>query len=140
MEVPEQVHWWDYFQKMDPFFSMTQTNYIRTSIRGTNMLMFYMSNLDLESVSAIARIGPYASRVSLSPSMTDMNGHVVFFPCSTRTDLPCKQSDGSCSSCLSSDDSIAEQNAIFLDAWLQHGFPEFAGRPLYLVGESYAGV
>jgi hypothetical protein len=65
---------------------------------------------------------------------------------SSRTDLPCNQSDGTCSPCLSSDSSVADKNVVFMET-LVNGkgsqpalFPEFKGRPLYLAGESYAGV
>eukprot|EP01062_Namystynia_karyoxenos_P067047 TRINITY_DN60941_c0_g1_i1.p1 TRINITY_DN60941_c0_g1~~TRINITY_DN60941_c0_g1_i1.p1 ORF type:complete len:579 (+),score=185.04 TRINITY_DN60941_c0_g1_i1:72-1739(+) len=58
---------------------------------------------------------------------------------SSRDDLPCKQSSGMCSPCLSSDDLVVEHNVAFFDGFLKL-FPEFAGRPLYLAGESYAGV
>eukprot|EP00756_Hemistasia_phaeocysticola_P051255 Hpha_TRINITY_DN26427_c0_g1::TRINITY_DN26427_c0_g1_i1::g.34000::m.34000/K13289/CTSA, CPY; cathepsin A (carboxypeptidase C) len=58
---------------------------------------------------------------------------------STRTDLPCKQSSGMCSPCLSSDDTAADQNLAFYKGFLKL-FPEFGNTPLYLTGESYAGV
>ena len=57
-------------------------------------------------------------------------------------DAPCPQSSGACSPCFTSDDQLAEQNAAFISTLLGDGryFPELAGRDLYLVGESYAGV
>jgi hypothetical protein len=49
---------------------------------------------------------------------------------------------GACSPCLASDSSVARQTAAVLAALLGDAalFPELAGRPLYLLGESYAGV
>ena len=51
----------------------------------------------------------------------------------------CPQSSGDCSPCLSDDSSVASQNARFLAGFLEL-FPSLKGRPLYLTGESYAGV
>ena len=50
--------------------------------------------------------------------------------------------NGECSPCYASDTSVATQNAIVLETLLGNKelFPELAGRPLYILGESYAGV
>ena len=50
--------------------------------------------------------------------------------------------NGECSPCYASDTSVATQNAIVLETLLGDPtlFPELAGRPLYILGESYAGV
>lgn len=49
---------------------------------------------------------------------------------------------GECSPCLASDTSVARQVATTIETLLSDPslFPELAGRPLYLLGESYAGV
>jgi len=52
----------------------------------------------------------------------------------------CKQSSSECSPCDASDSSVANQNVIFIEKFLAEAFPAMAGRPLYLAGESYAGV
>ena len=59
---------------------------------------------------------------------------------------PCPQTSGSCSPCNTSDTLVAEQNLKFLQSFIigdnknQPLFPEYKGRPLYIAGESYAGV
>jgi len=60
---------------------------------------------------------------------------------STRTDSSegCLQASGDCSPCLASDTSVATQNVAFIDGFMRL-FPDLAGRPLTLAGESYAGV
>lgn len=64
---------------------------------------------------------------------------------SSRTDLACNQTQSDCSPCYASDSSVVNDNVDLLLALLKGGsepalFPEFAGRALYLAGESYAGV
>jgi serine carboxypeptidase-like clade 2 len=64
---------------------------------------------------------------------------------STLADGPCsgaRREHGECSPCYASDSSVATQNAIVLETLLSDPslFPELAGRPLYILGESYAGV
>ena len=64
---------------------------------------------------------------------------------STLADGPCSgvaRQEGECSPCFASDTSVATQNAIVLETLLGDPtlFPELAGRPLYILGESYAGV
>ena len=53
-----------------------------------------------------------------------------------------RRKQGACSPCLASDTSVAQQTATVLETLLGDDalFPELAGRPLYLLGESYAGV
>ena len=55
---------------------------------------------------------------------------------------PCPQASSDCSPCFTSDTLVAEQNAIFLELLLTEKalFPALAHRPLYIAGESYAGV
>ena len=52
----------------------------------------------------------------------------------------CAQASGDCSPCYASDASVASNNVALLEALLTRDLPEYAGRPLYLAGESYAGV
>ena len=58
----------------------------------------------------------------------------------------CPQSSGSCSPCNTSDSLVAQQNLKFIRSFITGDtnnealFPEYKGRPLYLTGESYAGV
>jgi hypothetical protein len=66
---------------------------------------------------------------------------------SSDPDASCPQNSSSCSPCSASDTSVAQQNVRFLKAFLEGTadgepalFPEYQGRPLYLAGESYAGV
>eukprot|EP00933_Yihiella_yeosuensis_P005917 TRINITY_DN110528_c0_g1_i1.p1 TRINITY_DN110528_c0_g1~~TRINITY_DN110528_c0_g1_i1.p1 ORF type:complete len:572 (+),score=100.70 TRINITY_DN110528_c0_g1_i1:62-1777(+) len=58
----------------------------------------------------------------------------------TGPDVTCPQERGDCSACLASDTSVARHNAIFIEKLLTEVFPSMKGRPLYLTGESYAGV
>ena len=51
----------------------------------------------------------------------------------------CAQSSGLCSPCPADDSSVASQNVKFLAGFLDL-FPALKGRPLFLTGESYAGV
>jgi len=54
--------------------------------------------------------------------------------------VACPQERSDCSPCLASDTSVAQQNVVVIEQLLTKVFPRMAGRPLYLVGESYAGV
>ena len=59
--------------------------------------------------------------------------------------LDCKAADrakGLCTPCWSSDSSVSTQLSVFLETLLTKDglFPHFAGKDLYLAGESYAGV
>ena len=56
-----------------------------------------------------------------------------------RTRRGCTQESETCSPCLSTDSLVAENNVRFLAGFLEL-FPELKGRPLFLTGESYAGV
>lgn len=58
----------------------------------------------------------------------------------TGPDLQCQQSQGDCSPCDASDKTVASQNVALLRKLLVDVFPSLAGRPLFLTGESYAGV
>merc|ERR1719240_82630 len=59
---------------------------------------------------------------------------------SSKTDIECLQTRDDCSPCSASDSTVASQNTIFLKKFLSDEHPELAGRPLFLAGESYAGV
>ena len=61
---------------------------------------------------------------------------------SSMTSGPCPQASAECSPCFASDSSVARQNALLITRLLTDKdlFPEFRGRPLFLAGESYAGV
>lgn len=49
--------------------------------------------------------------------------------------------NGKCSPCYSSDTSVATQNAMVLETLTEDLFPSLLGdRPIYILGESYAGV
>lgn len=50
--------------------------------------------------------------------------------------------DGACSPCYASDTSVARQNAELLETFVSEIFPELLGKnvPVYIAGESYAGV
>lgn len=84
---------------------------------------------------------PFAWNARANVLYVEFSAGVGFSYCanSTRTDLPCAQSDASCSPCVSDDSNAAAQNAAFLDGFLDL-FPEYAGRPLFITGESYAGI
>lgn len=58
---------------------------------------------------------------------------------SSRSDVECRQADAECSPCGASDSSTTEQNVRFLRRFLEL-HPSFQGRPLFLAGESYAGI
>jgi len=86
---------------------------------------------------------PYAWNLRANVLYVEFAPGIGYSYCSnsSRTDLSCKQSNNSCSPCISSDSSVATQNLKFLDIFLGSMlFPEYKGRPLFLVGESYAGV
>lgn len=59
---------------------------------------------------------------------------------SSKSDIDCPQSRDDCSPCSASDSSIAAHNTIFLKKFFLEEHPELKGRPLFLAGESYAGV
>lgn len=59
---------------------------------------------------------------------------------SSRKDVDCPQERSNCSPCVASDSSVAQQNVVFIERFMTEVFPKMAGRPLYLAGESYAGV
>lgn len=92
---------------------------------------------------------PYAWNANANVLAIEFGPGVGYSYCrnSTLPDGPsfCNGDDrkqGACSPCYASDTSVAVQNAIVLETLLGDAklFPELAGRPLYLLGESYAGV
>jgi len=90
---------------------------------------------------------PYAWNKNANVLAIEFGPGVGFSYChnSTLSDGPCSgaaRKNGECSPCFASDTSVATQNAILLETLLGDPtlFPELAGRPLYILGESYAGV
>ncbi|CAE8623297.1 unnamed protein product [Polarella glacialis] len=59
---------------------------------------------------------------------------------SKTTGVACLQERGDCSPCSASDSSVARQSVAAIETLLTEVFPDMAGKPLYLTGESYAGV
>jgi len=86
---------------------------------------------------------PYAWNKNANYLAVEFSTGIGYSYCnnSTRTDPAqgCVQGDDNCSPCLSSDSSVAAHNVAFLEGFLGV-FPELKGRPLFLTGESYAGV
>eukprot|EP00937_MAST-01D_sp_MAST-1D-sp2_P006904 g6904.t1 len=86
---------------------------------------------------------PYSWNAKANTLYVEFGAGIGYSYCanSTRTDPTqgCTQDSDTCSPCLSSDSTVAVNNVRFLAGFLQL-FPELKGRPLYLTGESYAGV
>lgn len=88
---------------------------------------------------------PYAFNTKANVLYVEFGPGIGYSYCansSRSTTGGCPQSRGDCSPCYASDSSVARQSATFLTRLVSEKalFPELARRPLYLVGESYAGV
>lgn len=158
---PTPTKHWTGFVEVDP---PTSTHFFYTLVESagspsTDPLVWWMNGGPGASSFAglIGENGPLLLNASglLTPNPFAWNRHanvlyVEFGPgigysyCANSThagpDAPCPQSSGACSPCFTSDDLLAAQNAKLLSILLSEIFPELASRPLYLAGESYAGV
>jgi len=119
--------------------------------------MLYMKGAS-SLVGLFAEVGPYILNEKLelmaNPYSWNKKANLLFVEfgvgigfsfCknSTRTDIPCTQTNTTCSPCASSDSQIVSHNLAFLEQFLSGSdalFPELNGRELFITGESYAGV
>lgn len=91
---------------------------------------------------------PYAWNTLANVLYVEFAPGIGFSYCanSSNPNSACPQNSTDCSPCIASDSSVVSQNLAFLTAFLQGTgpepplFPEYQGRPLYIAGESYAGV
>jgi len=85
---------------------------------------------------------PYAWNRQANMLFVEFGPGVGYSYCgnSSKTDIECPQTRDDCSPCSASDSTVASQNTIFLKQFLSDVHPELAGRPLFIAGESYAGV